>query len=127
MIQKKKKGLHKRNPHNQRYNFPELISTTPLLKQFTAENKHGDISIDFADPAAVKMLNKALLHHFYKIILMEVPPPASQQLLQHEAWARGWLGVARLSGLRGARPVERTCTQSCFRFPNQHRWVTFYC
>ncbi len=69
----KDKGLHPRNPHRDRYDFPALISTSPGLKPFVSENRYGDLSIDFANPAAVKMLNKALLHHFYQIDNWDIP------------------------------------------------------
>lgn len=38
-----------------------------------AENKWGDLSIDFADPQAVKALNRALLRHFYQIENWDIP------------------------------------------------------
>ncbi len=74
MDQQKKKELHPRNIHNQRYDFPNLISTCPDLKPFIAENKFGNLSLDFADPNAVKMLNKALLQHFYQLEKWDIPP-----------------------------------------------------
>ncbi len=67
------KGLHPRNLHRDRYNFPALISTSPGLKPFVSENRFGDLSIDFANPDAVKMLNRALLHHFYQIDYWDIP------------------------------------------------------
>lgn len=38
-----------------------------------APTAYGDISIDFASPLAVKMLNKALLKHFYGIEYWDIP------------------------------------------------------
>ncbi len=68
-----KDQLHPRNPHRARYDFPELIKTSPALRAFVQPNKFGDESIDFADPAAVKALNRALLKHFYGISYWDIP------------------------------------------------------
>lgn len=65
--------LHPRNPHRERYNFKQLIETNPALKSFVRPNAFGDESIDFSNPAAVLMLNKSLLKHFYKIDFWEIP------------------------------------------------------
>ncbi len=65
--------LHPRNKHRSRYDFPELIKCLPELNPFVVRNAHGDISIDFADPVAVKMLNKALLISFYRIDNWDIP------------------------------------------------------
>lgn len=68
-----KSELHPRNKHRGRYNFSELIATTPELASFVAMNAYDDYSIDFFNPEAVKMLNKALLQHFYGITNWNVP------------------------------------------------------
>jgi len=68
-----KSGLHARNRHRSRYDFPALIASSPELEPFVAENKWGDLSIDFADPQAVKALNRALLRHFYQIENWDIP------------------------------------------------------
>lgn len=68
-----KNTLHPRNSHRERYDFPNLISSQPELGKFVSENKYGDLSIDFADPKAVKELNRALLKHFYKISEWNIP------------------------------------------------------
>ena len=65
--------LHPRNPHRERYNFKQLIETNPALKPFIRPNAFGDESIDFSNSAAVLMLNKSLLKHFYKIDFWEIP------------------------------------------------------
>jgi 23S rRNA (adenine1618-N6)-methyltransferase len=44
------------------------------LAQFVAVNAHGDLSIDFANQAAVKALNRALLKASYEIQAWELPP-----------------------------------------------------
>lgn len=65
--------LHPRNKHRSRYDFPELIKSLPELSPFVAVNAHGDQSIDFSNPVAVKILNKALLKHFYGIAMWDIP------------------------------------------------------
>ncbi|WP_316816392.1 23S rRNA (adenine(1618)-N(6))-methyltransferase RlmF [Pedobacter nyackensis] len=65
--------LHPRNKHRSRYDFPELIKSLPALHSFVGMNAHGGESIDFSDPIAVKMLNKALLKHFYGIETWDIP------------------------------------------------------
>ena len=70
---KLKPGLHKRNKHRERYDFKQLTASCPELVQFVKLNNYDDESIDFSDPAAVKMLNKALLKHFYSIENWDIP------------------------------------------------------
>lgn len=66
-------ALHPRNKHRFRYDFPKLIQSQPELKAFVKLNPYGDESIDFSDPAAVKLLNKALLKHHYGITHWDIP------------------------------------------------------
>lgn len=78
MTQKKtfptiKAGLHPRNLHRGRYDFPALIASHPALAEFVSVNAYGDESIDFANPSAVKTLNAALLAHFYGIQHWDIP------------------------------------------------------
>lgn len=70
---KVKSRLHPRNKHRERYDFKQLINTCPELAQFVKLNKYNDESIDFSNPEAVKMLNKALLKHFYDIKNWDIP------------------------------------------------------
>ena len=70
---KEKTKLHPRNKHRMRYNFKQLIDTCPELEQYVSLNNYGDESIDFSDYKAVKMLNIALLKHFYKIENWNIP------------------------------------------------------
>nr|WP_294938348.1 23S rRNA (adenine(1618)-N(6))-methyltransferase RlmF [uncultured Flavobacterium sp.] len=67
------KSLHPRNKHNSNYDFKALIETSPELESFVGPNKFGNESIDFANPDAVRALNKALLKHFYNINYWELP------------------------------------------------------
>ncbi|WP_460880826.1 23S rRNA (adenine(1618)-N(6))-methyltransferase RlmF [Pontibacter rugosus] len=65
--------MHPRNRHRERYDFEELIKSCPELKQFVQVNAYNDASVDFFNPKAVKMLNKALLVHFYGIQHWDIP------------------------------------------------------
>jgi 23S rRNA (adenine1618-N6)-methyltransferase len=69
----KKPGFHPRNLHGDPYDFGQLFEITPGLSRFVRLNVHGDPTVDFADPCAVKMLNKALLKHFYGIEYWDIP------------------------------------------------------
>lgn len=66
--------LHPRNRHQGRYDFPALIAASPELAAFVVRNVHGDDSIDFADPAAVRALNRALLKQVYGVSGWDIPP-----------------------------------------------------
>ncbi len=68
-----KEDLHPRNRHRSRYDFKQLISSCPELSNFVFTNKYNNETIDFADPAAVKTLNKALLKQFYGISNWDIP------------------------------------------------------
>ncbi|MGQ5291104.1 23S rRNA (adenine(1618)-N(6))-methyltransferase RlmF [Pectobacterium actinidiae] len=68
-----KNGLHPRNRHRDRYDFPALKQSYPALTPFVTMNAYGDESVDFANPEAVKALNQALLQHFYQIEHWTIP------------------------------------------------------
>ena len=68
-----KDGLHPRNRFRKRYDFAELSAASPPLTPFVRVNMHGDASIDYADPAAVRALNQALLLHAYGVKVWDVP------------------------------------------------------
>lgn len=70
---KEKTRLHLRNKHRERYDFKQLIESCPELAQFVKLNIYDDKSIDFSNPEAVKMLNKALLKRYYDIDNWEIP------------------------------------------------------
>ena len=57
--------MHKNNKHQNNYNIPKLIEVEPELKHFVFENDFGTQTIDFTNPEAVKLLNKALLKTYY--------------------------------------------------------------
>jgi 23S rRNA (adenine1618-N6)-methyltransferase len=68
-----KTNLHPRNRHRFHYDFEQLIQCCPELFEFISLNKHGNKSIDFSNPAAVKALNRALLKQFYGILNWDIP------------------------------------------------------
>ncbi|MDB6152757.1 MAG: Ribosomal large subunit methyltransferase [Chthoniobacteraceae bacterium] len=69
-----KEGLHPRNRYRGRYDFARLIACCPALSAFVAPNLYGDASIDYANPAAVKTLNRALLDDGYGLKNWDIPP-----------------------------------------------------
>jgi 23S rRNA (adenine1618-N6)-methyltransferase len=68
-----KSGLHSRNPHRFRYDFKQLIAACADLASFVSVNQFDSETIDFTNPEAVKMLNRAILKHFYHISLWDIP------------------------------------------------------
>jgi 23S rRNA (adenine1618-N6)-methyltransferase len=66
--------LHPRNRHTGRYDFPALIAGSPELAEFVILNPYGKQSIDFANPDAVRVFNRALLKQFYGIAHWDIPP-----------------------------------------------------
>lgn len=70
---KEKPKLHPRNKNRVRYDFSKLIGSLPELEPFVKTNIYGDESVDFANPKAVKALNKALLIHHYDITNWDIP------------------------------------------------------
>ncbi len=70
---KEKSMLHPRNRHCDRYDLNVLAASHPPLKPFLIINAHGDQSIEFADPKAVKMLNTALLKQYYDLVYWDIP------------------------------------------------------
>ncbi|BCE00077.1 23S rRNA (adenine(1618)-N(6))-methyltransferase RlmF [Marinicellulosiphila megalodicopiae] len=73
---KSTKQFHPRNLHNDPYDFKRLISTYPDLSKFISINQYQNESINFADSNAVKVLNAALLNHYYQIKNWDIPQGA---------------------------------------------------
>lgn len=69
-------GLHPGNPHRARYDFPRLVAAAPELARFLRPHPVEGQTIDFADPAAVFALNRALLLAHYGLVRWELPPEA---------------------------------------------------
>lgn len=66
-------NLHPKNKHQNGYNFKELCEVCPALKAFVFVNKYDTETIDFANPVAVKNLNRALLFNYYSIQFWDFP------------------------------------------------------
>ncbi|CDT59211.1 23S rRNA (adenine(1618)-N(6))-methyltransferase RlmF [Vibrio coralliirubri] len=66
-------GLHPRNQHTGRYDFELLVAALPELKEHLIKNPVGENTINFSDPLAVKLLNKALLAHHYGVKHWDIP------------------------------------------------------
>ena len=70
---KLKSTLHPRNKHCGRYDFKLLIASCPLLASFVTLTPYNELSIDFFNPEAVIMLNRALLKYYYGIVNWNIP------------------------------------------------------
>src|ERR1700750_714542 len=68
-----KSSLHTRNLHRNPYDFDQLISCVPELKHYVFVNAFQTKTINFSLPKAVKLLNQALLLHFYNIKSWDIP------------------------------------------------------
>ncbi|MFA0627507.1 23S rRNA (adenine(1618)-N(6))-methyltransferase RlmF [Vibrio sp. 10N.222.49.A3] len=66
-------GLHPRNQHTGRYDFELLVAALPELKEHLIKNPVGEDTVNFSDPLAVKLLNKALLAHHYGVKHWDIP------------------------------------------------------
>ena len=71
-----KLSLHQRNRHRGRYDFAALSEALPSLKDFLVANPFdaSELTINFANPAAVMALNTALLKSFYEVESWRIPP-----------------------------------------------------
>ena len=65
--------LHIRNKNRERYDLDALKIAVPELANHITTNKYSAESVDFANPVAVKLLNKALLNHYYGIENWDFP------------------------------------------------------
>lgn len=54
-------AVHPKNPFQNNYNFNQLVNAVPELEAFIVPGKFARKSIDFSNPKAVYLLNKALL------------------------------------------------------------------
>jgi len=68
-----KPDLHPRNKHIEKYDFKLLVECLPELAPFVFTNKNQNETIDFSDPDAVKLLNRALLLCYYKVQNWDIP------------------------------------------------------
>ena len=67
------KGLHPSNIHNKAYEFSELVAIYLDLMEFVFVKNYGTETIDFANPDAVKKMNRALLMKYYNIQFWDFP------------------------------------------------------
>lgn len=65
--------LHPRNQHREGYDFDRLIVKSPELEAFITRNPRGQMTINFQDADAVRMLNRALLMTHYEIDFWDIP------------------------------------------------------
>jgi 23S rRNA (adenine1618-N6)-methyltransferase len=68
-----KENMHPRNAHRQGYDFKQLTKAVPELADFVRMSKYGSETVDFANPEAVKTLNKALLKSIYNVDGWDIP------------------------------------------------------
>ena len=68
-----KPGLHPRNKSLAGYDFAALTAIAPGLVKYVVTTAAGTPSIDFANPAAVKALNRALLAQLYGVRGWDIP------------------------------------------------------
>ncbi|PRX47312.1 23S rRNA (adenine(1618)-N(6))-methyltransferase RlmF [Salegentibacter salegens] len=68
-----KTRLHNRNRNREPYDLKSLVDAIPKLKNHIKPNKYGGDSVDFSSPIAVKLLNQALLKHYYDINNWQFP------------------------------------------------------
>ncbi len=68
-----KSSLHPRNRNRFRYDFVNLIKKYPELGEFVFTNDYYHETIDFANPLAVRALNRVLLKDFYGISYWDIP------------------------------------------------------
>ncbi|QOL81109.1 23S rRNA (adenine(1618)-N(6))-methyltransferase RlmF [Pseudooceanicola spongiae] len=68
-----KSMLHPRNQHREGYDFERLIVKSPELEAFTKRNPRGQMTINFQDMDAVRMLNRALLMTHYEVDFWDIP------------------------------------------------------
>ena len=66
-------NFHPKNKHKSGYDLEALCEAYPDLLSFVFENNYQTKTIDFANPNAVKALNRALLFKHYGINFWEFP------------------------------------------------------
>ena len=71
--QRKESNLHSKNIHRNGYDFKKLCKENPNLSEFVSRNKYGTLTIDFANPKAVKIFNASLLKTHYNITNWDFP------------------------------------------------------
>ncbi|BET65626.1 23S rRNA (adenine(1618)-N(6))-methyltransferase RlmF [Opitutales bacterium ASA1] len=72
-LPERKEELHPRNRFNRAYDFARLVEAHFGLKRHVVRNRYGHESVNYADPSAVKALNRALLADAYGL-KWDLPP-----------------------------------------------------
>ncbi len=70
----RKAGWHPRNRFGGRYDFAALVRRCPDLARHVVAGPTDEDTVDFADPAAVLSLNRALLLHHHRLDHWDIPP-----------------------------------------------------
>ena len=70
----KKGKLHPRNLHHGRYDLDKLCQVCPQLKAYITRNPKDELTIDFSNADALRVLNQALLNYFYHVDFWQIPP-----------------------------------------------------
>lgn len=65
--------MHKKNRHQENYDFKKLIKHCPELAAYVFVNEFKTSTIDFANPLSVKLLNLALLRTYYGLKTWDIP------------------------------------------------------
>jgi len=65
--------MHPANPHKHGYDMQALVQALPELGPFVFKNKFQRDTVNFSDPLAVKLLNKALLKAQYGLLDWDIP------------------------------------------------------
>ncbi len=58
---------HPRNKHQNRYDIDSLVKSLPSLQKCIITSPSGSATIDMSNQESVRLLNKALLQHYYNV------------------------------------------------------------
>jgi 23S rRNA (adenine1618-N6)-methyltransferase len=115
-----KDGLHPRNRHRAGYDFAAMVRSCGELAPFLKQSPGGSATIDFADPAAVTALNRALLRHHYGVARWDLPAgylcppvPGRAEYLHHLADLLGGGGASPVPSGRGVRVLDIGVGANC--------------
>lgn len=112
--------MHPNNPFLQDYDLPKLFAAEPALESFAKQTKAGKVSLDFAAPEAVRLLNKALLKTQFKIEVWDIPkgqlcPPVPGRLdyLLHLADLLATTNEGKIPRGKQVRILDIGCGANC--------------
>jgi 23S rRNA (adenine1618-N6)-methyltransferase len=111
--------MHPRNRFRHGYDFDALVAASPSLAGFVRPNAHGDPSIAYGDPEAVKALNQALLRQAYGLGEWDLPPgalcppiPGRSEHIHHLADLLASDGLAHTEGVGESGGGERAAADA---------------